>query len=186
MSISAPSIILGKLGEKKLKEIERTIGHEGVYSDDPRDIGNWTGVRAGVGILKGTKYGISAKAFPELDIKSLTKDAAVDLHMGRYWKPMKIDLLHSTRVRFKVYDIGFNCGPGTAIRLLQEAVGAKEDGLMGEETANLANAMNEADLLIALMRLQIKRYVDIVKKNSSQLVFLSGWIKRAFDTGEGL
>ena len=32
----------------------RLIGHEGGYSTDRRDPGNWTGGKVGVGILKGT------------------------------------------------------------------------------------------------------------------------------------
>ena len=38
----------------------RLIGHEGGYSADPKDPGNWTGGRPGVGKLLGTKYGIAA------------------------------------------------------------------------------------------------------------------------------
>jgi len=36
---------------------DRVIGHEGGYTDDPRDRGNWTGGATGRGELKGTKYG---------------------------------------------------------------------------------------------------------------------------------
>lgn len=39
---------------------DRLIGHEGGYSDDPTDNGNWTGGKRGAGLLKGTKYGIGA------------------------------------------------------------------------------------------------------------------------------
>ena len=46
----------------------RLLGNEGGFDDDARDRGNWTGGRIGVGELKGTKYGVSAAAFPDLDI----------------------------------------------------------------------------------------------------------------------
>ena len=49
----------------------RLIGHEGGYSTDRRDPGNWTGGKVGVGVLKGTKYGIAANTYPNLDIKNL-------------------------------------------------------------------------------------------------------------------
>ena len=39
---------------------KRLIGHEGGYSTDRRDPGNWTGGRVGVGTLKGTKFGLAA------------------------------------------------------------------------------------------------------------------------------
>ena len=35
---------------------DRLIGHEGGWSDDPRDPGNWTGGRPNVGQLKGTNF----------------------------------------------------------------------------------------------------------------------------------
>lgn len=46
-----------------------TLKYERGYSNDPNDRGNWTGHNVGVGILKGTKYGIAAHAYPRLDIK---------------------------------------------------------------------------------------------------------------------
>ena len=52
------------------------IGHEGKWGNDRRDRGNWTSGVIGKGELKGTKYGVAAHAYPELDIKNLTIDDA--------------------------------------------------------------------------------------------------------------
>jgi lysozyme family protein len=58
------------------------IGHEGVYTANPDDKGNWTGGQCGVGKCLGTKYGISARAsFPAFDIKNLTLDAARGIYL---------------------------------------------------------------------------------------------------------
>ncbi len=46
--------------------------HEGRFSRDPADPGNWTAGKVGLGVLKGTKFGISAGAYPHLDIENLT------------------------------------------------------------------------------------------------------------------
>ncbi|WP_236513543.1 glycosyl hydrolase 108 family protein, partial [Escherichia coli] len=51
-----------------------TIGHEGSFTLNKNDAGNWTGGKVGVGQLKGTKYGIAANSYPNLDIKNLTLD----------------------------------------------------------------------------------------------------------------
>ena len=59
------------------------IGLEGGYTDDPRDRGNWTGGTVGQGKLRGTKYGISAAAFPTLDIANLTLDAAKAIYRAK-------------------------------------------------------------------------------------------------------
>ena len=47
------------------------IGHEGGYTNNPNDPGNWTGGKVNSGTLRGTKYGISAASYPTLDIKNL-------------------------------------------------------------------------------------------------------------------
>ena len=44
---------------------------EGGFTNDPNDRGNWTSGKIGVGELKGTKYGISAMAYPLEDIKNI-------------------------------------------------------------------------------------------------------------------
>jgi lysozyme family protein len=62
-----------------------TLAHEGGFQDDPDDRGNWTTGKIGEGELKGTKYGISAMSYPNLDIKNLTKDEAMEIYHRDYW-----------------------------------------------------------------------------------------------------
>src|SRR5690554_991684 len=64
---------------------ERLIGHEGKFTDNRADRGNWTTGRVGVGELKGTKFGISAMTYPHLDIKSLTLEQAKDIYLRDFW-----------------------------------------------------------------------------------------------------
>lgn len=111
----------------------RLIGHEGGLSMRRDDRGNWTGGRIGEGELKGTKYGISAAAFPDLDIKSVTLDQAREIYYTRYWGPACCDMLPEA-LRYPVFDLAVNSGPGRAARLLQRAVGAEEDGSIGPQT----------------------------------------------------
>ena len=54
------------------KAFDRLIGHEGGFTNDSRDAGNWTGGKVGVGKLVGTKFGLSAATYPTLDIKNIT------------------------------------------------------------------------------------------------------------------
>jgi len=62
----------------------RLIGHEGGYSKDKRDPGNWTGGKVGgVGILKGTKFGLAANTY-NLDIKNITLAQAKEIYQ-RDW-----------------------------------------------------------------------------------------------------
>jgi hypothetical protein len=52
------------------------IGHEGGFTDNEADPGTWTGGRCGVGECRGTNWGISAAAYPRLDIRNLTIERA--------------------------------------------------------------------------------------------------------------
>lgn len=119
---------------------ERLIGHEGVLSLDPNDRGNWTGGKAGVGVLNGSKYGISAAAYPKLDIAGITLADAQAIYLRDYWKPHSIDQMPAA-MRFDVFDGVVNSGPGSrrlgrdgAIRWLQRAAGVADDGIVGAQT----------------------------------------------------
>ena len=65
--------------------LNKTLGYEGGYSDDPNDPGNWTGCEPGVGTLKGTYKGISACAYPDLDIADLSDWQIAVIYHDDYW-----------------------------------------------------------------------------------------------------
>jgi len=99
-----------------------TFQKEGKTSMDPNDPGNWTGGKRGVGILKGTKYGISAGAYPHLDIQALTPSEAKYLFYRDYWLAPRMHQIPDHQLAMRTFDLGVNCGQGTAIRMLQRAV----------------------------------------------------------------
>jgi lysozyme family protein len=109
------------------------IGHEGGYSNDSADAGNWTGGKTEVGELKGTKYGISAASYPDLDIRALTLTDAQNIYEHDYWEKAACPDL-PPRLAFAVFDAAVNNGPGRAVRWLQGAVGAGQDGVYGPAT----------------------------------------------------
>lgn len=117
---------------------ERVIGHEGGYTDDPRDRGNWTTGKIGQGVCKGTKYGISAMAYPNIDIKNLTIEGAKTIYRSDYWNKCHIDELPDC-VRFDMFDAAVNSGIGTAVKLMQRALGVKPDGIWGANTSIAAS-----------------------------------------------
>lgn len=111
-----------------------TMQQEGGYSSDPNDKGNWTGCAVGVGELKGTNKGISACAYPDLDIASLTDTEIEDIYRQDYWNKVCGDDLPKG-VDLCTWDSGVNCGPGMGVTWLQRATGnPHDDGAMGPET----------------------------------------------------
>ncbi len=83
---------------------------------DPRDPGNWTGGKCGVGYLRGTKYGVSAAAHPELNIRELSINAAADIFKRDYWDEVAGDGLPAG-LDHCVSDDAYNAGPTNARRL---------------------------------------------------------------------
>ncbi|WP_419900665.1 glycoside hydrolase family 108 protein [Roseomonas sp. USHLN139] len=106
--------------------------HEGAYSDDPRDPGNWTGGKEGVGKLLGTKYGIAANTFPTLDIRNLTLADAAGIYRVRYF-PQSFEAL-PPGIAWALADAAVNSGMSRAVKWLQQVVGSPADGLFGPAT----------------------------------------------------
>lgn len=128
------------------KAFDRLIGHEGKYSKDSRDRGNWTTGTLWRGELKGTKYGISAMSYPKLDIKNLTLEQAKAIYYTDFWKRSGADHFFPS-LGFQLFDAGVNHGIGNAIRFLQRAVGAADDGDVGPETIRLVAAQPKGVVL---------------------------------------
>jgi lysozyme family protein len=75
------------------------------------DPGNWTGGKVGVGVLKGTKYGIAANTYPNLDIKNLTMAEADAIYIRDYWPKAWGDAWPEGFDQV-TYDATVNSGPG--------------------------------------------------------------------------
>ena len=58
---------------------DNLIKDEGIYSNDSYDPGG------------ETKYGISHRSYPEIDIQSLTLQEAKDIYKKDFWDSLKLD-----------------------------------------------------------------------------------------------
>lgn len=143
---------------------EVLMKHEGGYVNDPRDPGG------------ETKYGISKRAYPDIDVANLTVDQARDIYRRDYWDACKCDEL-PIRARLLVFDSAVNQGVGTAIRLYQEALGVKADGVIGPKTIEASYKNNNDETYAEFMALRSARY----QKHPKFDVFGKGWTKRMFD-----
>ena len=115
------------------------VGHEGGFTQDPRDPGNWTGGGTGQGVLRGTCWGISAASYPGLDIARLTVADAQAIYRRDYWDRVAGDQLPPP-LALLVFDAAVNAGVGRAARWLQGAVGVDADGVIGPATLAAAQA----------------------------------------------
>lgn len=143
---------------------ERTVGHEGRFSNDPNDNGNWTGGKKGKGELKGTKYGISANFYYNshwletcyrTEIEDLSLNQAQIIYFNDFWSPLGVVTDQSSAFYYQYFDAAVNHGVAGAHRILQRAVGVDDDGVIGPATLGAVdeNAIDELPFMFISERM---------------------------------
>lgn len=144
--------------------VDLVLRHEGGYSNDPADPGG------------ETKWGISRRAHPNIEIKTLTREQAVALYRAEYWDRYHFDRIEHPVLAAKVFDVAVNVGPGRALRWLQRAAGVSEDGFVGPLTASQVNLAEPLGVLGRFLGLACRYYLALNNKR-----FENGWLRRLFD-----
>jgi lysozyme family protein len=150
------------------KAFEWILRTEGSYVDDPNDRGG------------ETKYGISKRSYPDLDIADLTIEDAQEIYRVDYFDAHRCGELHP-KVGLFLFDMLVNHRPKAATRMLQRAVGATADGIIGPNTINLANGI-DADYIVRELSLdRLDLYDTIIARDRTQARFKEGWRGRVLD-----
>jgi len=147
------------------RALDLTLRFEGEYSAHPDDPGG------------ETKYGISQRAYPHLDIKNLTKEQAAEIYHRDYWLPARCDELPE-QVAIAHFDCAVNCGVQAAARILQRALNVKDDGDIGPVTLAAVRAADPARLVERMLLERVAYYSDIALRRSQLRTFLAGWLSR--------
>ena len=103
------------------------LREEGGYVNDPRDPGG------------ETKFGISRRSHPKVDIKALTRADAVALYTANEWRALACAALPAG-LDLVAFDAGVNSGIGRGARWLQQALTVPTDGRIGPVTLAAARA----------------------------------------------
>jgi len=166
------------MNNKFEKAFKVTIGHEGGYVNDIADKGG------------ETKFGISKRSYPNIDIKNLTIETAEDIYYKDFFNTPKMNLnLFDDNIAIELFDTGVNMGIGTARKMLQKALNLLNrneklfeelvvDGWIGSTTLKAVKKVRNRELLKTLNGLQFMKYYKIVKKNPKQERFFGGWVVR--------
>lgn len=152
---------------------QRLIGHEGGYSNDRNDPGNWTGGKVGLGFLKGTKFGLAANTYPKLDIKNITVVEAKEIYKRDWWDKLGADQLHPAIV-YQLWDFAINAGKSRAVKELQQVAGVPDDGIIGPKTISAVKVMEVNDVLLRLAAERLKFYTSL----STWDRYGKGWTNR--------
>lgn len=169
-----------------LISLQITLAHEGLYSNDPDDAG------------KETFRGISRKNHPNWDgwaivdknkgvpgfpanlVKHDTINQLVQsFYQVNFWKPISGNKISNQNTADSIFDFAVNTGTLTSIVALQSIVGAKLDGVVGDQTLNKLNSMDFGHFQAAFTLAKIDHYIKVIEKRPANKKYLYGWIIRA-------
>jgi lysozyme family protein len=155
------------------RSLEKIFGHEGGYSNDRADPGNWTGGRVGSGKLLGTKFGIAANSYPKLDIKNLTLAEAATIYRKDYATKVRFDDLPSG-LDHAMLDFAINSGPRRANEFLQRCLGVPDDGILGPITMAEVGNSDTVELIKGLCASRLA----LLKRLRTWPRYKNGWTRR--------
>ncbi|MGH7001450.1 MAG: glycoside hydrolase family 108 protein [Stellaceae bacterium] len=160
------------------------LAHEGGFQNDAHDPGNWTGASVGAGACVGTKYGISAASYPNLDIPNLSEVDACAVYRRDWWDRLGLARLPAP-LAAKLLDAAVNLGAVPAVVCFQRALNAlgravAEDGVLGSATIAAAQTVQPDAALAALRETLAAHYHAIVARHPERERFLAGWLARAY------
>lgn len=149
------------------------LAHEGGYSNDIDDDGG------------ETKFGISKRSYPDIDVDTLTIDQAKAIYKRDFCEPQLYKDIKDVNLATKVFDLAVNMGSNWAHRLVQRDLRATgqdilEDGILCPMTLAAINQADLSDLLAALKSEAAGYYRTLAATKPKRAKFLKGWLKRAY------
>lgn len=90
--------------------VDFVLKAEGGYSSDPNDPGG------------ETNFGISKRFHPDLNVRELTREGAIDIYRRNYWDANKLNEL-APGLAIAAFDCAVNQGPARMRRILAECKG---------------------------------------------------------------
>jgi len=164
---------------------QKTLTHEGGYSNDPDDQGGETykGISRtshsgwlGWSIIDNYKDKPDFPMVLEKDVV-LQKDVEI-FYWTNFWLPIKAYQIQNQTTADSIFDFAVNAGIKTSVRIMQSIVGTKEDGIVGEQTLNKLNSLDFGYFQPAFTVAKISHYIAIIKKRPTNKKYLYGWIIR--------
>ena len=152
----------------------RLLAHEGGYVNDPDDPGG------------ETRYGISKRSYPDIDIRNLSKAKATAIYRRDWWNRYGYGGIKDGRVAGKIFDLAVNMGASPAHKILQRAMRAAgvhviDDGILGDKTLMAMWGVPGEVLLAAIRSEAAGRYRMLVALKPGRHKYLKGWLARAYE-----
>lgn len=127
-----------------------------------------------------TKFGITKRTYPHLDIANLKIEEAIEIYKRDFWI---FDDVSSQEIADKLFDIVVNVGIRAGTALLQRSlryVGqrVKVDGMLGPRTLAATNRADQVRLLKEVKARACFRHAKLAIKDKTQVQFLLTWMRR--------
>ena len=151
-----------------------TLAWEGGFTNHPLDPGGATNF----GVIQ-TRYDEYRK-FKKLktqSVKFITKAEYEEIYDKYYWDPVRAQYL-SGPLGLSLFDTAVNLGVGGCLSRLQSSLGLP---ITGTWTKNISDKIHSADQLavaLNICKLRIAKRYQRIRQNSTQKVFLAGWLNR--------
>jgi len=176
--------------------IENVLHHEGGWVNNPNDPGGATNWGISLRYLK-TAGDLDGDGHPDGDfdgdgdvdiddIMIATRDEVIDIYRHGFWQPNKIDMVKSSLVAIKIFDMAVNMGSKQAWKLVQRScnkLGSKltVDGVVGAKTVEAVNSylIIDYDLVTAIRERQANFYETLIERKPKLATFRLGWRRRA-------
>lgn len=134
-----------------------------------------------------TRYGLSQRRYPRLDLASLTPEKARWYARRDFWDKVRADEVPRA-LRWQLFDMAFNAGPATSVRILQKSINLcrqsrgrddflDEDGRIGSLTLAGADEIVDVRLARVFKAYRIERYLALAEARLPK--FIHGWLRRA-------
>lgn len=144
---------------------ERLQIYEGGYVNHPNDPGG------------ETMYGVTKRVAQAHgywgDMRRLPKSLAKEITEKSYYKAVKGDQLDRL-IAWQLTDAAYNHGNRRAVKFLQAAVGASQDGLIGPMTLAAVDKMDKNDVVFLFNAERIEFYTRL----RTWQTFGRGWARR--------
>lgn len=133
------------------RALNAVLKHEGGYVNDPKDPGGPT--NKGVTLATFRAYVKPTGSID--DLKKITDAQVGVVYRRHYWsKVMASDLPGG--VDYAVFDFAVNSGPARAVKFLQRALGAVQDGKVGPATLKDAREADRNGLIDTICDMRLK------------------------------